>query len=394
MGIVDFFKGKDNAEPESGVSEMTFEEVMEDIKSGLTGDPKKDKPYVQLKMQQYKNHKDNLKIMGKCGELLGRMMPEEEKKKVAEHVRKNAEAIEKTIDVVKFNMYKRNFDDAVKIMDELIAKIDAEADAYMEHSDNIYIDVDEFLEFILYQVYEKPEGMIRRPLYRYHYIYKLYGSLLFEVKNFDKAKIYLEKSLKWNPMSVSAAFELGELLKINKDMEGYYQANKDIYNKIFRRADMARYLRNIAFYFVEKELYEVAAACLYVSLSFADTDMAKSELFYIGQKSGKNISAPDVKDLEQYSEKYGIMFRPCPQVVVHALSFAKFALANNDMNSVKYLIKTVYDYLLPDSVKAKKEAENADAGSIKYQLNEIYEITHLSAVKEMYDEIADKDDQN
>lgn len=127
------------------------------------------------------------------------------------------------------------------------------------------------------------------------YAYYILGTIEVEKKNILKARNYLCKAIKWNPVYVAAFFEYAETFKIEGNIETFYTITKNIYDKIFLPNDLARYYRNLGFYFIEKENYNLATCLFLHSLSFEDTDMAKSEIMYIKQKTGSlNIPKPDV----------------------------------------------------------------------------------------------------
>lgn len=127
------------------------------------------------------------------------------------------------------------------------------------------------------------------------YVYYALGTIEVEKKNLLKARYYLRKAIEWNPVYVSAFFEYAETFKIEGDIETFYTITKNTYDKIFLPSDLARYYRNAGFYFIEKENYNLATCLFLHSLSFEDTDMAKSEIMYIKQKTGSlNIPEPNI----------------------------------------------------------------------------------------------------
>lgn len=126
------------------------------------------------------------------------------------------------------------------------------------------------------------------------YVYYALGTIEVEKKNILTARDYLRKAIEWNPVYVAALFEYAETFKIEGNIEAFYTITKNTYDKIFLPADLARYYRNLGFYFIEKENYNLAVCLLLHSLSFEDTSMAKSEIVYIKQKTGSlNIPEPD-----------------------------------------------------------------------------------------------------
>lgn len=127
------------------------------------------------------------------------------------------------------------------------------------------------------------------------YAYYALGVIEVENKNLSKAREYLRKAIEWNPVYVDAYFEYAETFKIEENLETFYTVTNNTYDKIFLPGHLARYYRNLGYYFIEKENYNLATCLFLHSLSFEETDMAKSEIMYIKQLSGSlNIPEPDV----------------------------------------------------------------------------------------------------
>lgn len=350
MGLFDFIKGDKKASMSKNAENKSFDEIMQEITIGLTKNPEKDRKYLVEKMELYKGHKYSTEILRACGRLLAEMIPEERKREYANLVSNNELAYQKTLEEVNFNIYKKDFKKAHSLMEELVSKIDG-LTLFEDDAVSTYLDFSEHMELILYQFLEKPEKTIRRPSIPYNTIYAVYGSLLFEMKDFEKAKTYLIKALRWNPMCAKVLFEYAETLKMMGDIEGYYNKSKEIYPKTFKRADMAHYLRNMAFYFVEKQEYKVASACLFVSLTFEQNNLAQSELFYIEQKSGSKFEPPTPEYLREITEQYNIYFEPNEEAVNVGIAYSKLSIEHNDVETAKYLLKTVYEFTLSDKIK-------------------------------------------
>ncbi|MBS7359037.1 MAG: protein kinase [Oscillospiraceae bacterium] len=137
------------------------------------------------------------------------------------------------------------------------------------------------------------------------YAYYALGVIEAENKNLSKARDYLRKAVEWNPFYVDAYFEYAETFKMEGNLETFYTVTNNTYDKIFLPSHLARYYRNLGYYFIEKENYNLATCLLLYSLSFEETDKAKNEIMYIKQISGSlNIPEPDVT--KQILEKNNI----------------------------------------------------------------------------------------
>ncbi len=71
----------------------TYDEIMRDITSGLTGDAGQDVSYLTLQMEKYKDHPMRKEIARACGRLLNKYIPEDAKEAIARKLSNDLEAI-------------------------------------------------------------------------------------------------------------------------------------------------------------------------------------------------------------------------------------------------------------------------------------------------------------
>lgn len=126
----------------------------------------------------------------------------------------------------------------------------------------------------------------------------LYLSMIdFENKNYDDAIKNINKSLKWNPNNINALFEKAENYKVKGELKKYYSITLDLYDKIYNLKDLAHYYRNLGYYFIENEEWDLAKTLYLYSVRFENNNVALDELKYILAKS-KDNTLPDKEDLE------------------------------------------------------------------------------------------------
>lgn len=114
----------------------------------------------------------------------------------------------------------------------------------------------------------------------------------FEMHLFDEAEMFLNKALEWDPYNFSAINEKGEIYKAQKEFKKYYFNTLDSAEVIYREAELARYYRNLGFYFIENSEWELAKAVYAYSLKFDYSPVVVQELEYIAHKTG-NKDVPD-----------------------------------------------------------------------------------------------------
>ena len=85
----------------------TLETIIAEIRKGLTGDPAKDKDYLNQQIERYREHPDHHEIIKECGRLLFTTLTESEKNEWAEAMHADDQPAEKTKDSRPFLILKR-----------------------------------------------------------------------------------------------------------------------------------------------------------------------------------------------------------------------------------------------------------------------------------------------
>ena len=330
-----------------GVSKMAenrdFDSIMREITGGLSGDAKSDMAYLEEQMEKYKSHELGKEIIRACGRLIYGLIPDDKKEELAKAINNDSAGTEAALEEVRFNIYKKDFDKALRIMEALVTKTE-DLHAFEDDQVSEYHVFDEFFEEILYSYRANPEKDLRQAQLPYTEIYMLYGSLLVEVKRYSDAQDALRKGLRWNPVSFRLMSEYIETYKITGDLEQFFSLTKDAFKIAFRSADVARCYRNLGFYFVEKKLWSEAIACYLLSLQFDhESNQAQSELYYINSSTDGKIPQPSIEQAKAYGEKYGFPIGADDDVLGLAISHGKHFLGQGEIDATKYFLGIAYD---------------------------------------------------
>lgn len=351
IGINDTIPEKDEQED--------LDVILKLITSGLTGNVQQDGKYLMEQMEAYKSHELSSEIIRACGRLLYDILPNETKDEIGLAIEKDSLGMEATLEEARFNIYKKDWKKAQKILEDFIRKFEA-LDLFHDDSASSYFDFDELFEMLLYSFRYKPKKEIRRAEMPLSEVYYLYGAILVELQQFEAAKNALKKALRWNPMSCRNNFEYAEVFKMTGDYETFFKLTLDIFKMSFNKLDIARCYRNLGFYFIEKNQYDKATACYYMSSSFEpDSKQAMSELYYISTKTGKNPSNPSLNELQQYAEEYGFPIGADEDVIGLSYAYGKHSLDNGEYDHAAYFWRIAYELTDDEEVGAKlKEIEN------------------------------------
>ena len=285
---------------------MTLDQVLQEITSGLKGDPKHDVKYLMEQSEKYKEHEYSKEILRAIGRIIHELVPQELKDTFDNEYKNFNLSIEKTLEEVDFQMYKSDFNKALELTKELIKKIE-EIGFYKDDQVSEYHCFNNIVEEILYMELFNPKKTIRPiPVY-YAVAYFRHGQLLFEHKKLDEARKPLEIAEKYNPMDIGTKTEIAETYKLEKNWDKFLSINKQIHECLFTNDDLCRYYRNLGYYYIEQEKYDIAMALYIVSLLYfqiSETpelataqnqkmfqfNMIKNQLEYIISKTGKDIN--------------------------------------------------------------------------------------------------------
>lgn len=240
---------------------VDFDSIMKNITGDLTGDQLVDTRYLMMKCEEYKNHDMSREITRACCRLMYNMFPKDKKANLEKMISNRIIGTVAVLDEIKYNIYKKNYDNALKMITDLVEIIEA---LNMFEDDQLceYHVFDETFEEILYNFRYKPRKEMRQAQLPYTEIYYIYGNLLLELNRLEEARKALQKGLRWNPMSFRIMSEYIETFKLEGDIESFFEKTLEAFTIAIHASDVARCFRNLGYYFVEKESYTEAVATL------------------------------------------------------------------------------------------------------------------------------------
>lgn len=332
---------------------MTYDEIISSITHELTGDPKKDIPYLKEQCDKYKDTEYGKEIVRACGRLLANYLSDKDKETVVRELKNFDLGIDSTLEEVKFNQFQKNFNKALELIEPLIKKIEemCENGMYVDDKVSEYHCFNNLVEEVMYTYYNKVEKEQRASDIPYASVYFQYGSLLIDLDRWEDAQKALEKAKRWNPSSANIILELCETYKHLKQFDLFFETVKDTFKYCYEPHTLARCYRALGWYFTEKELYEDAIAVYVLSLQFEPSDFVTSEMYYISQKSGKQFEHPDFEETKKVAEKYGIPIGAHEDVLGITYSLGKDAMEKDAKEAAKYFFNFFYQLTGNETVK-------------------------------------------
>lgn len=208
-----------------------------------------------------------------------------------------------------------------------------------------YYDFNTLMEMVMFQSRHpeiQPVADIEEPMNR---LYAMYGSVLLELGELDKAEEALAIAMDWNPMSADIAFEHAEAFKQKKDLEKFKQLTAEIFPICYKRREIARAYRNLGYYFAEKQMWDEAVGCYLLSMTFAEAEgrfQAENELKYIYDATKGEASRPSLGAMRSFGQKYNFPIGPDAKVIETAMLYGKTMLANKKYQHAAYFLDIAY----------------------------------------------------
>ena len=200
----------------------------------------------------------------------------------------------------------KDFEKAKSILFDIIN----EASSYDNDSETDYYNFNDVIDFVLYTRINKPSKNIKWIGTPFSNAYNCLAYIYNEEKKYDEALKMVEKSIKWNPMSLYPLFEKCETYKMQKNWEEFKKTTESLYDKIYNASDLAHYYRNLGLYYIEMNDLNLAYALYSAAIKFEKNKSAYSEMLYINQKLNRDdyqmSSEEGLKLLNDNNIQFGI----------------------------------------------------------------------------------------
>lgn len=212
-----------------------------------------------------------------------------------------------------------------------------------ENLEDINISLNHIMEYYIYATYFKPEEKVlvsQKPYGRY---FREYGDLCVAKERYKAAEAAYKDAICWNPVDLDSILALAECYKHLNMMERYLIVTKEAYRYCCTRATMARYYRNMGFYYVSKYQPEVARCCYIYSNIYFHTDNADSELKYLEDALKDNTPDMSIPQMQKILVDNGIEPGPDPDTIGIVYRVGELMMEDNEYALTKDCFSIVYD---------------------------------------------------
>jgi tetratricopeptide (TPR) repeat protein len=321
------------------------DEIISNIRRGLTGDDTHDARYLYEAAEAYKDHPEGGEIAAACGTMLMDMIPEDRRADLDRMFRRQQgidEAIVRAQQEIKRGMLHK----AEQILFEAV-KSAGRARMYTDNTKEEYRSFTEPYEQILYVYRTQTKRRIKNADNALLRLYFLYGSVLLEEGKMGASRASFKKARNLNPVSTPAALRIAESYRMEGKLMKMAAAAKEAHKNAYKAADVAAAMRYFAYFFSEKEKWQEALTYLLLSLTFdKDNQEAKEEIAYVrrsAREGGLVLQEPSEEVIAQIEETTGFPVHPDLDVVGIAWNAGTENYSRGDFEKAEYFLTIVYD---------------------------------------------------
>ena len=263
-----------------------------------------------------------------------------------------------------------NYDKAADILGNVLQVIEEEykgvrkagmidKDLVVKRSDGtgqIWLCINHIMEYYIYACYFEPDTDVKMPELPIAEYYRTYAELCVKLQKYKRAEDAYKNALCWNPADLDSYLGLAECYKYLNMITRYLDVTKQAYRFCCTRATMARFYRNMGFYYLSSYNTDMAAACYTYSNIYYHTDNADSELEYIknalaaADKAGEKESAGKtaaneytIKQMQDMFDKEHVEPGPDSKTIGIIYRVGELMLQDKEYRLAKDCFMIVYD---------------------------------------------------
>ncbi|MGN0621176.1 MAG: tetratricopeptide repeat protein [Porcipelethomonas sp.] len=327
---------------------MNINEILDDIKSKLTGDPQKDGPFLKSQSEKYKEHEDYEQLNRELGKLLFRISYDDYYGNMSAFLSQENKSVDEQLENVRKRYKNLNYTAGLEILEKIIRN---NMLSWLETDEITYKSFGTPLEYAVYIQTFSPDKEIRSVNCNLSEVYYLYGIGLSRKQRYDEAKKALETALEFNPVDADIILEYLEIMKSTQKFDDFRKYCDRALRFAVKKVQLGRAYFNYAFYFAENHELEKAAKMLEMSRIFCDDDIIETEAEYIAGCMGSKPRMHSAKELAEFLESESIQPGPSAVVVQSAYKMGQDASRELDYKLAKYFYEVILELTENDDIR-------------------------------------------
>ena len=316
-----------------------YDKIINEIKSNLGSNKDLNRQYLSSQIEVYKDHPYNKEIIKEISRMMWDCLSEDEKREFAE-ISEKENPIMDVLNDIYYDIENGNYEPPLKRLDEFMETFPGmfEDDRVSEY--HYFTNPLEEMVFRKYVGLKKELRYIpdNQPLLDLYYVY---GFLLLESKQYEKAEEYLKKAIRINPVSARIILELTEIYKMHTyTLNEFFIRTCDAMKYSYYPQDIARCYRNLGYYYIEESDLKTALALYIYSMEYEASPLAYAEIKFIQSKDNIELS---LKECIEIIESKNIQIGPNPFVLDCLDELIDEYERNNLPNQLLYFLELKFD---------------------------------------------------
>ena len=186
--------------------------------------------------------------------------------------------------------------------------------------------------------------------YNFSLLYYVNAIINLRLKNYKVARHNFVKALRWNPMDLTALYEMVETYQLEEDNHRFYQEILKAMEITYKRSYLARAYKMLGQYFLNENKLEQALA-LYGHSTYYNNDKNVIEFMkQLEEKHQIKYKNQNVVLLDVCNE-YNIALGGSEKLLSCLVDFYGYLINSEDLDSAYNLLKVIYDLTLDEEIK-------------------------------------------
>ena len=317
-----------------------YEEIINKIKSNLGENPDLNRQYLSSQIEVYKDHPYNKEIIKEISRMMWDCLSDEEKREFIE-VSERENPVMDILNDIYYDIENGNYEKPLEKLDKFMETF---PEMFEDDKVSEYHYFTNPLEELIFRKYVGLKKELRyipdnQPLLDLYYVY---GFLLLESKQYDRAEEYLKKAIGINPVSARIILELTEIYKVHTyTLNECFIRTSDALKYSYYPQDIARCYRNLGYYYVEENDLKTALALYIYSMEYEASPLAYAEIKFIQSKTDNmELSLNECIDI---IEGKNIQVGPNPFILDTLDEFIREYEENKLYNQLLYFLELRFD---------------------------------------------------
>lgn len=318
---------------------MNNQDIMNEIKSKLTGNKIEDEKYLKEQLAKYKKENNN-QVTFFISQILFSYLDENERKKydnfAKEVLMKRKEQYLNALKLIK----NSKLEQAKLILLDLLSSYDK-----MRHVESaLYYDFEQMIEYIIYC--KTFNNSVKLNIHRFpepvtNFCYQL-AAISIEQGLENDAINYLKKALSFNPRGMYLYEELIKLYLKKSMYSDAFTLTKEALRFAYKKEQFAFLYQSAGICFKQQQNYPISIASFVVSDHFAGEAFNKKEIGEIVKVAGFIKFETPEKIIELFKTE-DINYGPSKELIETVNDFSNYFTQTKNYKSLNYLLQTMID---------------------------------------------------